>query len=44
MLALFDAKIMQRIDDAEIKTKVAGSFFGGEEKKLESMNIADTIT
>lgn len=44
MVALFDAKIMQRIDDAEIKAKVSGSFFGGEEKKLESMNIADTIT
>ena len=43
MVALFDAKIMQRIDDAEIKAKVSGSFFGGEEKKLESMNIADTI-
>lgn len=44
MVALFDAKTGQRIDDAEIKAKVSASFFGGEEKKLESMNIADTIT
>ena len=39
MVALFDAKTGQRINNAEVTAKVAGM-----EKKLEVMNIANAIT
>ena len=44
MVALFDAKTGQRISDAEVRASVAGLGEAGAPVKLESMDIANTIT
>lgn len=44
VVALFDGKTGQRISGAEVKARVAEAGFPGEEKKLDPMFIADTVT
>ena len=44
MVALFDAKTGERINDADVKASVAGVGAKGWPVKLEPMNIANTIT
>lgn len=44
LIAVFEAKTGKRIGDATVKARVAEPGLAGEEKKLESMVIADTIT
>lgn len=44
VVALFDSTNGKRITDAQVTAKVAEISLAGSEKKLEPMNIADTIT
>ena len=44
MVALFDAKTGERINDADVKASVAGVGAKGWPVTLEPMNIANTIT
>lgn len=44
MIALFDAKTKQRINDAEVKAMVGELAMAGEQKKLETMVMAGTVT
>lgn len=44
MVALFDAKTLERISDARVSARVAEVGLAGDEKPMEAMNIADTIT
>lgn len=44
VIALFDAKSYQRISKAEVSARVSEVGMASENKKLEPMTIADTIT
>jgi hypothetical protein len=44
MVALFDAKTFERISDARVSARVGEVGLTGDEKPMEAMNIADTIT
>jgi len=44
IIALFDAKTSARIENADISARVFETGLAGEEKKLEPMQIAGTIT
>lgn len=44
MIAVFDAKTGSRIENADISARVSEIGLGGEEKKLEPMQIAGTVT
>jgi hypothetical protein len=44
MVALYDAKTKQRIDDAQVKARVAELAMTGQERKLETMAMAGTVT
>ncbi len=44
MVSLFDAKTKQPIADAEVKAKVTEIGLGAQEKKLERMTLAGTIS
>jgi hypothetical protein len=44
MVALFNAKTLERISDAHVSARVSEVGLTGEEKPMEAMNIADTIT
>ncbi|MEW5755866.1 MAG: hypothetical protein AB1810_06135 [Pseudomonadota bacterium] len=44
VIALFDNATGKRVTDAEVKANVAEIGLAGQEKKLEPMKIADTVT
>lgn len=44
MIAVFDAKTGSRIENADISARVSEIGLAGEEKKLEPMQIAGTVT
>ena len=44
MIAVFDAKTKDRIDDAKVTARVAELALAGESKRLEPMTLAGTVT
>jgi len=44
IVALFDARNGERITDAEVSARVSEIGLGGQEKKLDPMKIAGTVT
>lgn len=44
IVALYDARMNQRIEDASVKARVSEVGLGGIEKELQPMNIAGTVT